>query len=293
MSTIKERPILFSGAMVRALLNGSKTQTRRAVKWPIKSPTHHISVGESDLGPIVDWCPYGQPGDRLWVRESCAFLGERLQKSEGVEGYLYRADSNEFDGYGIKWKPSIHMPRAASRLLLEIVAVRCERLQDISEDDAVAEGVSKGFWGVGEWKYPQATSNSTPPYSCIARSNYASLWQEINGPNSWAANPWVWVVTFKIVPTYTVLTQPDTSTAVARAGVKIGTVTCINTARPSEPVALRYYGQNANGSASGQAHETQAQAVADVEAWADGKEVSYPKQACVSCAVCVKGGAQC
>jgi hypothetical protein len=90
---------------------------------------------------------------------------------------------------------------------------------------------------------------------------------------------------------YTVLTQPNTSTAVSRAGVKIGTVTCINTARPSEPVALRYYGQNASGTASGQAHPTQAQAVANVEAWADGREVTYPKQAEVpacngQCGIC-------
>lgn len=141
---MKERPILFSGAMVRALLDGTKTQTRRALKVRCQE------IGERDDGSRWPWsehpdtaadhwhaCPYGQLGDRLWVRETFGHPWRHAQPD-----YFYRAtdaDVASHPDFG-RWTPSIHMPRAASRILLEIVSVRVERLQDISADDCRAEG---------------------------------------------------------------------------------------------------------------------------------------------------------
>jgi hypothetical protein len=200
------RPILFSGAMVRALLDGSKTQTRRALKVRCQE------IGERDDGSRWPWsenpntagdhwhaCPYGQPGDRLWVRETFLdTLGtgvEHRDESGLRHRYAFAADcapgsygDQARKDYGLKWKPSIHMPRAASRILLEIVSVRVERLQDISEGDAWAEGVDKA----------EALSM---PCADGATAAYSALWQRINGAGSWEANPWVWVVEFKRVMT--------------------------------------------------------------------------------------------
>jgi len=179
-----DRPILFSGAMVRALLAGTKTQTRRVVKksecWPIsavratmlesRGSAMAVDAQSRTYGPEIK-CPYGQPGDRLWVRETWHDASSALHSCA-----LYRADGGEI--YGGKWAPSIHMPRWASRITLEITSVRVERLQDISEADAIAEGVY--------------TDPASPAYDA-----YAQLWDEINGPGSWAANPWVWVLEFR------------------------------------------------------------------------------------------------
>jgi hypothetical protein len=197
-----ERGILFSGAMVRALLDGSKTQTRRAVKmppswdcivyadwgngwWPYRSDD-----GESpnyDNNEIPLRCPYGQPGDRLWVRETWA---PHPDFPESVHRGVYRADPEcKYDVP--RWRPSIHMPRWASRILLEIVSVRVERLQDIGDVDSHAEGVTiedrhMGGYCAGEFLPPSVRA-------------YRELWEQINGAGSWAANPWVWVVEFKRV----------------------------------------------------------------------------------------------
>jgi hypothetical protein len=177
------RPILFSGAMVRALLDGSKTQTRRALKVRCQE------IGERDDGSRWPWsenpdtaadhwhvCPYGHAGDRLWVRETFCDLGDGE-----IE---YRADGECDPNVVPRWTPSIHMPRAASRILLEIVAVRVERLQDITEGDAWAEGVDKA-------------EVLSMPCADGATAAYSALWQRINGAGSWEANPWVWVVEFK------------------------------------------------------------------------------------------------
>ncbi|TVT43099.1 hypothetical protein FNT36_03130 [Hymenobacter setariae] len=201
MGTIKERPILFSGAMVRALLNGSKTQTRRAIK---PQPTQPRQAGyilhstdksreggfqwsDADCKNLSEpiHCPYGQPGDRLWVRET-------LFWSACDDGWCYQADNDmlqcEYHLAPILLKdykpaiPSIHMPRVASRLLLEITAVRVERLQDINTDDIKAEGI-----------------RHTIDYGPILYEEWQLLWEKINGPESWAANPWVWVVEFKVI----------------------------------------------------------------------------------------------
>lgn len=193
-----ERPILFTGPMVRALLDGSKTQTRRVVKmppswdcfvcadwgdgwWPYRSDD-----GESpnyDNNEIPMRCPYGQPGDRLWVRETWA---PHPDFPETVRRGVYRADPEcKYDVE--RWRPSIHMPRWASRILLEIVSVRVERLQDIGVDEIEAEGV--------------VTSDADiMQHGCRARVlDWQRLWESINGAGSWDANPWVWAVEFKQV----------------------------------------------------------------------------------------------
>lgn len=194
---VKERPILFSGPMVRAILEGQKTQTRRVVK---PAPLHRpvlcrpgATIGCTDeqwvdadgihAGKPMK-CPYGKPGDRLWVRETWAWCS----KARGH--WLYRADDSDLGTCHVKdgrWKPSIHMKRAASRIMLQVVAVRVERLQEISEADAEAEGVA--FMR----EYPDADETLS------ARQLYDILWESINGDGSWAANPWVWVVEFRKV----------------------------------------------------------------------------------------------
>jgi len=208
---VKERPILFSAPMVRALLAGTKTQTRRVVK-----PQFHVDSvpaemcatnerGHQVTGHSGRWwddttgnddtairCPYGMPGDRLWVRETFMDLGAC---------FLYRADANAEQERAIvapgqRWQPAIHMPRAASRIDLEVNGVRVERLCEISEADSLAEGVDM------EEMIDMAYSPSMPHVTVTmrprtAREAYAALWESINGPSSWAASPWVWVVEFK------------------------------------------------------------------------------------------------
>lgn len=209
MNTIKERPILFSGAMVRALLAGTKTQTRQIMQsQPITKPSEPARKFDwYALGGFGWWagqedflkemamghhCPYGRPGDRLWVRETHAINPFFDGNHELAPQYLYQADGLAENHKGL-WKPSIFMPRAASRLLLEITAVRCERLQDISEADAIAEGISGNWAGYYHYRLKMNLDY------CSAIKSYTSLWESINGPASWAANPWVWVVEFKRV----------------------------------------------------------------------------------------------
>lgn len=192
-----ELPILFNAPMVRAVLNDTKTMTRRIAKLTdaahVKEPRGHRRWHPADPEARLA-CPYGQPGDRLWVRE--AWLKTNPFTEGGLHTYGYRA-SDEAEFPDSIWKPSIHMPRVASRITLEIVSVRVERLQDISEADARAEGVARlgsGRYHCGEDKEGEITSKS-------AVTAYAWLWNSINGPDSWAANPWVWVVQFRKIAT--------------------------------------------------------------------------------------------
>jgi len=190
----KERPILMSAPMVRAILGGTKTQTRRVVKyaapdlvdadgWPLRDES------ESGGGEVRAGCPYGQPGDRLWVRETFMDLGAC---------YLYRADQSAereraIVAPGQRWKPAIHMPRAASRIALEITAVRVERLQDITEADALAEGIVRlndGGYGLPDGSHYHHTD---------PRVSYWSLWDAINGQGVTATDPWVWAISFQRV----------------------------------------------------------------------------------------------
>lgn len=187
---MKERPILFSAPMVRALLDGTKTQTRRLVKT---QPTHFNPVGVPRLarpvGPSdVITCPYGQPGDRLWVRETWAYgIHAMAANRDEVGPFVYAADGTTQGRLCDRWRPSIHMPRTASRITLEITGVRVERLQDISNDDAYSEGT-------GTWAAESAKDGNKWPSMPRA---FQGLWESINGAESWATNPWVWVIQFK------------------------------------------------------------------------------------------------
>jgi hypothetical protein len=192
--------------MVRAILDGRKTQTRRIVKpqlipygdtygLPTKSGGLVVSGGpvEAGMQGLQYNCPYGQTGDRLWVRETWQRC---LCDISTCSGWLY-AEKGETPNPGDRWKPSIHMPRAASRITLEIVSVRVERLQDVSEADALAEGFVR-LPASG-----RIVLNKGDQYfgNCWmrARTAFEDLWMEINGKESWGANPWVWVVEFKRV----------------------------------------------------------------------------------------------
>jgi hypothetical protein len=207
---VAERPILFSVPMVRAILDGRKTQTRRVVKL---QPRSRADIGHHGSGmPFIRnpdplranvACPYGQPGDRLWVRETWAirmYSSMPLQVGGGDWHVFYEADGHhelrpeagavkiERGALG-RLRPSIHMPRWACRLVLEVTEVSVERLQDISWRDCMAEGTA--FFthpagdDIGAFESWQAA--------------YRALWDAINGAGAWDANPWVWVVDFKRV----------------------------------------------------------------------------------------------
>ncbi|KLR58082.1 hypothetical protein [Diaphorobacter sp. J5-51] len=199
---MRERPILFSSPMVRALLAGNKTQTRRAVQMTHRTPglAACLAPPVGALRPRVaaELCPYGQPGDQLWVREAFARIdGQSRPWIETDYKATYKHGDRLGDSLGIrkKWTPSIHMPRHASRITLEITGVRVERLQDISEADAIAEGVRQMRDGSGCWVGSDGPGSLVTPW-LTARDAYADLWDQINGQGAWAANPWVWVVEF-------------------------------------------------------------------------------------------------
>lgn len=193
LSPLKEQPILFSGEMIRAILRGRKTQTRRVIKpqpksqpypyqfpsgeWAWKSNTPHqfgLTTGH--------FCPYGQPGDRLWVRET-------WYRQFGGSEIVYRADGEQ----GIhKWDSPLFMPRKSSRITLEIIGVRIERVQDISEDDC-----DKEIFG-GDFPH-----NVIPDYGfhggMSIQECFAVIWDSLNAKRGygWDVNPWVWVIEFK------------------------------------------------------------------------------------------------
>ena len=232
MSEIKERPILFSGPMVCAILEGRKGGTRRPVKpqpdflGSMTDPnTPFKTLGAGLHGQIV--CPYGKPGERLWVRESFYAFGRwETRYSQKRKRDLWHFIDMTHDtgreyqfeapvGQHIKiprssvtpswWRrPSIHMPRHASRILLEITAVRVERLHDGDGETAfesryLAEGINEIHHGDGEYYYHAFQNEPGPGNWCDPFDAWRELWVSINGIDSWNANPWVWVVEFKRV----------------------------------------------------------------------------------------------
>lgn len=226
---MSERPIIFSDDMVRGILSGRKTQTRRVVKGDGQQATGWFKPGEyrQNFQPYEDAvgdrgghrfkgdkiaCPYGQPGDLLWVREGCWLYGQWREKDGGLDyagrpkrtfdvdrtqGVRYEDDTKDpiacWGGPpGWSFRPSIHMPKWAARLWLRVVHVRVERLQEISRKDAAAEGVCIPLEG----EYPHWWRRDRWP-----QKNFASLWDSINAKrgHGWDTNPWVWVVTFERV----------------------------------------------------------------------------------------------
>jgi hypothetical protein len=192
---VRERPILCNGEQVRAILAGTQTVTRRVIQprigglsglgfWgydttPEDQATVAVFGDTSGYHPQRIRCPYGQPGDRLWVRETwnCIDTGRLTQRQDWVR---YRAT----DGDEMYWRPSIHMPRWASRITLEVASVRVERVQDITSEDAMHEGITAPLLN--------------DKYSTM-RGGFSILWDEINAKRgySWDSNPWVWCISFK------------------------------------------------------------------------------------------------
>ena len=192
MTQIKERPILFSGEMVRAILDGRKTQTRRLFKaknggvWPNKNDL-------PGMQQILRNCPYGSPGGRLWVREAwMAPLAYELSSPGEIPSgtpVAYKAGGGTLPALSAgRCRPRIHMPRWAGRILLEVVSVRVEKLGAISEADCVAEGCAGGHGSIPGYAY-----DATPI------EHYRALWDCINGAGDYDKNPWVWVVEFRVL----------------------------------------------------------------------------------------------
>lgn len=192
-----EHPIIFSGSSVRAIIEGRKTMTRQVCKIqprPWAKLLGHFLPGESIEqifdGLRITWqdgtnikCPYGQSGDRLWVRET-------WREVDGHICYAATPETNYLGWDGWRWRPSIHMPRRYSRLTLEITGVKVERVQDINEENAIAEGIEQdkhhGYWLPGY--------NTTPVFA------FRELWDSINAKRpgcAWSDNPWVWVIEFR------------------------------------------------------------------------------------------------
>jgi len=213
MTMTKCGPILFTGPMVRAILNDRKGQTRRLVKAKDADPSRCIPM-PTLMANVNEWrfqngrwfgidgydtlvyakCPYGSVGDRLWVRETwtpdhagfyphfpICYRADFGTEYDRENGKVFSSEQNAW--FPFRWRPSIHMPRAASRITLEITGVRVERLNEISEEDARAEGVQKGM--------------ACDDYTHVG--HFRSLWESINGKDSWSANPWVWVISFERV----------------------------------------------------------------------------------------------
>lgn len=222
----KERPLLFSAPMVQAILNGTKSQTRRLIKNPeffgcFTGDCPHLDEKECRAAIanlfIPEFNPFGLPGDKIWVRETwycdhCferdyrltrkIYVGQTLTDKECEAEWhphlFYRADNPEFEDGPPKWSPSIHMPRWASRITLEIIEVRVERLREISEESARAEGAAPydptayftisemgGAEHIADWEY---------------RAGFAKLWNSLAKPGAtWRDNPWVAVIEFKVV----------------------------------------------------------------------------------------------
>lgn len=208
---MKHIPILYSTAMVQAKLEKRKSQTRRlnGLDKINASPNEWEFVRFFDgyakftekhnaLNEVYVKCPYGQPGDVLWVRESWRSMGFDTDKNSML--IQYKDESHHWvvmnEGYPLfaqkKWKPSIHMPKAACRMWDMVKGVRVERLQDISEKDAMAEGIIE----VSSFVFAYEKQNPKGHYSHASLA-YKYLWQSLNGADSWNANPWVWVVEFE------------------------------------------------------------------------------------------------
>ena len=214
-----ERPILFSAPMVRAILEGRKTQTRRIVKpQPSVGEWHydevHGALLRHDAEGIIH-CRHGVESDQLLVRETfcTCYLGHESYQ------IIYAADrarrdfsiaagsaddqldwlERSMNVHGESGRPGIHMPRWASRITLEVTQIRVERLQEISDDDAIAEGIERVGAGYQRW-HPDPGDIKHEGFTMKPQLSYMGLWESINGPGSWDANPWVWVVEFQRIP---------------------------------------------------------------------------------------------
>jgi hypothetical protein len=204
---MKAHPILFSTEMVQAILAGRKEQTRRVISFCKKADPEfynevefrncqdykdgsYRAVFNTDETPFSEIFPYGKIGDILWVRETWQHHGR--PDISGIK-YIYKADKSEGIADIAKWKPCIFMPKEACRIFLKITNIRVERLQAITQEDALKEGIKVIEPGEAYYDYQQIGGASF----ISPRGSYVSLWQKINGAESWDANPWVWVISFE------------------------------------------------------------------------------------------------
>lgn len=235
---MKEIPMLFSTPMVQALLAGRKTVTRRLVQ-PMRGrqsewltpelinsvphgeiikggwQMHHPKAGQNHAGVDVAYdsplgwieCPYGQPGDLIWVRETYKIEGS-MSHGESVLGVKYKADGRWIQNDSKEvfeifhkskegWRPNIFLPKVAARIWLQVTDIRVERLQDITEQDAQAEGMEKIDESIFCWRHYGGKYAGCSD----ARTSFQSIWQSINGDESWNSNPWVWVNSFNVLST--------------------------------------------------------------------------------------------
>lgn len=200
---MRERGIIFNAEMVRAILDGRKTQTRRVMNnQPCTLSGETISVQQDDFNfrwagdlhnDTSGWfsCPLGKVGDRLWVRETFK-TGVCTESTIAYKATHKPSDLEEGWYEEIKWTPSIHMPRRYSRITLEITDVRVEQLQDISKQDAISEGAPQGHYSID-------VISKRFGFPDFSRSWFAQIWMDIYGEDSWSSNPWVWVIEFKKV----------------------------------------------------------------------------------------------
>jgi hypothetical protein len=212
---VTEIPVLFQTDMVKAILEDRKTQTRRGFNQPyyLTNSTQSFkgmgfingnpnqfaaSIGSENFSTLFK-CKYGKPGDLIWVRETWSKIEARI---------IYQAEgdlSEVLEEHGLdkmRWKPSIHMPKSAARIWLMVESISCERVQDISREDAIAEGIKKTKSTLPDKK--EAWSNYSleeddSPYYFNPKHSFQSLWESINGKKSWNSNPWVWVIKFRVL----------------------------------------------------------------------------------------------
>lgn len=220
---MKEKPILFKTLMVQAILDGQKTQTRRPItkhrsgpcgsalkkdlNWDVIYPNNPlgIKVPHKDEVTVHRVYPLCEKGSHLWVKEAYKPIlkdvrdsGSYARMATVLDYYVYKADKLPHIAKLIKWKPSIFMPREASRITLEVLDIRVERLQDITEEDAKAEGVGHGWQMNAGWPdYLHIKNRICSLTQDTAAMSFGTLWESINGKGSWDQNPWVWVITFK------------------------------------------------------------------------------------------------
>ncbi len=202
---MKQRPIIFNSDEVRAILDGRKTMMRRVIKpqfaelveahdtgiafvargknkWPVLAPESYVD------------CPYGVPGDRLWVKET-----HIAYEQYHVYYFADSLDHSRDKEYGVTWTSPVRMPRWASRIMLEIISIRVERLQDISEEDALAEGIRRISHGMDGDYFHFSQIEADPKNWCFPDDAFRELWDSVNAKLGyrWDANPWVWVIEFK------------------------------------------------------------------------------------------------
>lgn len=208
----KETGLMFKAPLVHAILAGQKTQTRRVFSAHIEKLmraaaaigelSHFMDEGHmhpNDIDYVLDFCPFGKPGDRIYVRETWAYGIHAMGAMRDEDGpFVFAADGTTEGRLSDQWLPSIHMPKHAARIWLEITGVRVERLQQISRADAIAEGI-KFFNNDHECGAKNYLDRTDMDYSLCPTDSFETLWKSTGG--DWDANPWVWVIDFKTIST--------------------------------------------------------------------------------------------